>query len=591
MKKFLVLLLCLSAMVLALAACSGKNGEEEDKGVVIPVYLSTEVANFDPAYSNLDDATTRVLGLIYEGLFKYDGNGKVVKSQAKSVKVLDRPSEDYYAIEIKLKYTCWSDGTQVQAADYIYAWKRILEPEFRGEAASMLFDIKNARDVNRGDASIDDLGLTDVETDVIRIEFEGPTDYDKFYEYLASPMLVPLREIAVDKVAKDWSSSSSIVVCNGPFCLRSYIPGERMILERNIYYYRDIEDDSLKKYVTPYRLMVNFTKDAAGNLSEYENGALVYDSEIPLANRKDYKDSAKVTDTMSVLSYVFNTTKAPFDNADVRKALSLAIDRNQIVDILTFAKPAEGLIGDGVFENGYAKKNASFRSHGEKLISAEADVTAAKNLLSKAGVSGGDITITLRNNEADVAVAEYVKSVWESLGFTVTLNPLGYTKYTDEREYDLVTDAYLEAYENRNFDVISVDWQMLTTDAFPNLAQFSKAFASGKMDMNVDDEGEYELATHVSGYYSEAYDAKLEEIFGIKDDGAARAALLHEAEAMLLDDMPIMPLVQLQQATVTSSDVKIPGTSYFGYDYFAKASLKNASKYPENEGYGSEAAE
>lgn len=136
-----------------------------------------------------------------------------------------------------------------------------------------------------------------------------------------------------------------------------------------------------------------------------------------------------------------------------------------------------------------------------------------------------------------------------SAGFKVTLNPLDYKKYTDEKEYDLVSDPYLEAYEAGDFQVISVDYQMLTTDAFPNLAQFAKAFASGMMDLdNVGDDDTYELATHVSGYYSAEYDAKMEEAFAEKSDLEKRAGLLHEAEAILMNDMPIIPLVQLQQA-------------------------------------------
>ena len=416
MKKIIALLLCISAVLMASAGCT-KDLTNEDPGAIIPVYLSTEITNFDPAYSNLDKATTKVLGLIYEGLFSADSKGKPVKNQAKSVKVLDRPSDDYYAIEITLKNAYWSDGTQVQAADYIYAWKRILESEFRGEAASMLFAIKNARDVNRGDLSIDDLGVTDVASNVLRIEFEGKTDYNKFYEYLASPMLVPLRENAVDKVTADWSSSSQILVGNGPFFVRTYTPGEKLVLERNRYYYRNIEEDSIKKSVTPYRLVINYKKTAEENLADFESGDLVYLSEIALSKRADYSSKASVSESMSVLSFIFNTKTAPFDNADVRNALSLALDRSKIADILVFAKPAAGLISDGVFEKSPSSKK-SFRSGAsEELISASANVDSAKALLKKAGVNGGDIKLTIHDRDTDKAVAEYVKTVWESLGF------------------------------------------------------------------------------------------------------------------------------------------------------------------------------
>lgn len=576
MKKFIALMLCLLTVGTMLASCQ-KNDEDEDKGPTIPVYITTEIANFDPAYSNLDDGAMKILSLLYEGLFKINANGETVKAQAKSVKVLDDTANDYYAIEITLNNTSWSDGSRVQAADYIYAWKRLLESEFRGEAASMLLGIKNARAVNAGDASIDDLGVTDEAIDVLRIEFEGPTDYDKFYEYLASPMLVPLREIAVDRVEKDWSSSASILVTNGPFVVRTYTPGTSMVLERNLYYYRDVEEDSISKYVYPYRLAINLRKDAAENLADYEAGALTYISELPLDKRAQYKDQAEISDTMSILSCLFNTNVAPFNNASVRQALSLALDRNEIVKILTFAKPAEGLIADGVYNTGYAKKKAvSFRdAAGEALLSPTADANKAKDLLRQAGVSSGDIKLTVRNNEADLAVAEYIKDVWESLGFTVKLDKKNLRKYQDEKEYDLVADRYLEAYESGDFQAILIDYQMLTTDAFPNLAMFAKAFACGRMDM---ESGNYELGTHISGYYNEAYDAKIEAAFAATDR-ATRAALLHEAEAILMADMPIVPLVQHQSAILTNGDLKGLKDAFWGIDAFAKVTLKNRDKY------------
>ncbi len=587
MKKILVMLLCAVTVLSVFASCT-KNYENEDVGATIPVYIADEIANFDPAYSNLDDAAIKILGLLYEGLYRVNENGKVVKAQAKSMKVLDDPDDDYYAIEIKLDNTMWSDGIQVLAADYIYAWKRIIESEFRGDAANMLFDIKNARAVNSGDASIDDIGLSDVATDVIRIEFEQAVDYDKFCEYLASPLLVPLREAAINKVDKDWASSAQILVTNGPFFVRTYNPGEKLIIERNKYYYRDIEEDSIKESVNPYRLAIYFGKDAANNsFAEFEKGNLVYSSYIPLSKREEYKDKAEITDTMSVLSYVFNTKVAPFDNADVRKALSMAIDRNEIVKTLVFAKPAEGLIANGVFNTEYGKKADSFREAGESLISASADLNAAKELIKKANVSDKDIKITVRNNEVDLAVANYVKTVWESLGFKVTVEALEYDSYTNEKEYDLVADPYLEAYDSGDFEVISVDYTMLTTDAFPNLAHFARAFASGVMDHgdNVEGDVEYELTPHISGYYNADYDAKIEAAFAEKLDLEKRAELLHEAEQLLIADMPIMPLVELQNAYVTTDDISKIDNSYYGYELFTDAVLKNISKYPDNVGY------
>ncbi len=573
MKKIVAVMLCLLMIVpMTLSGCKS-NKVDNTSGPTVPVYISGEVVNFDPAYGNLDDNSQKIMGLLYEGLFKYDSNGKVVKAQAASVKKLDKPSKGYYAIEITLKKTGWSDGIPVLASDYIYAWKRILESSFRGEAANMLFCIKNARKIHDGDATTDDLGVTDVSKRVLRIEFEGPTDYNLFYEYLASPMLVPLREFQVGRVEEDWSSNASIMVSNGQYSLRAYTPGESMLLQANEYYHSSVK---------AFRLDIRFgeedeTYTEKDILKRFDDGQIVFDGQIPLNKRAELLKAKKVTvkDTMSVMSCIFNTRNELLSDSSVRRALSLALDREKIVDILTFAKPAQGLIADGVFNTTNGSKKASFRDKGEVLLESKANISEAKKLLS--GKATGDITLVVRDDEADIAVAEYIKSVWDGLGFKVTIEKLGHTAYDGANDISLVKDDYLAAYESHDFDVILVDYTMFSTDAFGNLASFAVPFAGGAMNMDVAD-GNYELAPHISGYSNPTYDALIEQAYAEKN-AAKRAELLHQAEKMLMEDMPIAPLVQLQSGYVKNKDLSGVGASYFGLPTFHKATLKNASKY------------
>ncbi len=571
MKRIIAITLCLIMTVTAFAGC-GKKTDGKNGGPTIPIYISGELANFDPAYANLDDDTQRIMSLLYEGLFKYDSNGKVVKAQAKSIKKLDKPSNNYYAIEITLKNTGWSDGIPVLASDYIYAWKRILESSFRGEAASLLFPIKNARAVHNGDATIDDLGITDVAKNVIRIEFEGPTDYNQFYENLASPMLVPLREFQVGRVEADWSSNPTILVSNGPFSIKTYTSGESMVLQRNNNYHGEVK---------PFRLEIKFGEKKVFTDKEifesFVNNEIVFHSDIPLDKRAELLEAGKVTlkDTMSVMSCIFNVRNELLSDPDVRTALSLAIDREKIADILTFAAPAEGLIADGVYNTSNGKKKASFRDKGEVLLDSAANTSKAQSLLS--GKEKGDINLVVRDEEADKAVAKYIKGVWEKLGYTVNVKALGTEEYEGPNALSLISDKYLEAYEKAEFDVILVDYTMFSTDAFGNLASFATTFAGGAMDMTVED-GNYQLAPHISGYSNPEYDALIEEAYAEKN-ASKRAELLHQAEKMLLEDMPIMPLVQLKTGYVKNKDLKSVSTNYYGMPTFNKATLKNASKY------------
>lgn len=581
MKRLFCLLLAVLMMTAVLASCSpaddGNDEKEEDRGAIIPVYLSADISNFDPATANLDDASTKIFGLIYEGLYKYDENGKVVNAQASSLKVLDNPDKNYYAIEINLKTTYWSDGTQVQASDYIFAWKRIIQPGFRGEAASLLFDIKNARACNSGELSIDDLGVTDSTITTLHIEFEGPTDYDKFCEYLASPYLVPLRENVIYKVEKDWSTNPTILVTNGPFCVRTatWDSGKlsKMIIERNMYYMRNVKKDKLDKYVTPFRFYIDCSGDAAAAEAQFAAGNLAYISEFPLSKRAEYASKAEVVDTLSVMSVLFNTTKAPLDKAETRLTLSKALDRTKIADILTFAKPAGGIIADKVFENGYSKNAKSFREVGGNLV----DAKAASGLPKVSG----SITLAVRDTEADKAVGEYIAETWGALGLKVTVKEYGFKKYQDVNEYDLIQDKYIELYESGEFDAILIDYTMFCTDAFANLASFAKDFAGGFIDMTVPSD-DYSNAPHVCGYDSEEYNAKIEEAYAEKDP-AKRAAILHEAEKILMTDMPIVPLVQLQNAFIAdTSNFKNKDKkrlNYYGFEALSKAEVSDREKY------------
>ncbi len=568
MKRILSLILCLIMLTSTFFSCTT---EDEDKGAAIPVYLTTEIKNFDPAVAYTDEASTKVLGLIYEGLTTIDNNGKVKGAMAKSWKYKSIPEENYYVLEFQLIETAWSDGRVLSADDFVYAWKRILEPEFHSEAAAMLFSIKNAMEVKKGDLSIDDLGIYAVDTYVLQVQFETDTDYNLFLEFCASPMLVPLREDAVNKV-DDWATNPSVIVTNGPFTIRTFTNGAQLTIERNIYYKRNVEDDSIKKYVIPYRLVIDYTTEAAAQLQAFEDGKILYISEIPLAQRAAYADKVTVCDTMNTHTYFFNTDKAPFDDPNVRKALSMALDRNAIASLVTFAVPATGMVnGSNILE---ADKKATFRSAGGDLISSSADLAGAKNLVS--GVSQKSFTITIRPNEVDRAVAEYCVGIWGELGFDVTIRELGSEPYKSESEYDLMNDLFADAYSARDFDVIAIDWQAISTDAWSVLAPFAKQFAGGAMDLvNLN----FDAVPHITGFDDETYNSLFNDIF-VLNNRAERTLKLHEAEKLLVDAMPVIPLFTYQHAYMQSDELSnIKTNEIYGYNLFAKTKFKNYESF------------
>lgn len=591
MKKMLSLILAMLTFGSAAAGCTTLAKDETtgdyDKGAIIDMYLTTEVFDFDPQRSITDDAMLKTMSLMYEGLTTINENGKWEKALMKSYKV-EKDTEDEFSILITLNNTRWSDGRTVQASDLVYSWKRLLDADIPNEAASLLYDIKNARDVKLGDATIDDLGIAAVDTYVLQVEFEQKIDLDLFFENCSSIALVPLREDVITRYtdannAEIWAQKSTSIVTNGPFCPKEIIPGQSLRLERSSYYYLNADkEEPLDKFVIPYRLLTSYsTGDAAAQLEALNAGNIFYNGEIPLASRAQYADQATVTDMMGTHTYVFNTNNELFAKPEVRRALSMAIDRNQIVSLITYAKPATGYIPYKVFDS---KSGTSFREVGGDLISSTADVAGAKSLLSSAGVNGGSFTLSVRNNEVDLAIANYVAGVWGDLGFNVTVEAVKSTQNSSDTT--IYVDNFQALYDSGEFDVIGIDTMMLSADAFNALSQFAVSFSGNGVDM---DSETYDLYKHVSGYDDEEYNALIESAYAEKDR-VARVAILHQAEAMLLEDMPVIPIVFLQDAYLYVSALSGIDSTYYGTRDFKDTQLKDYMTYKARTATADEAA-
>ncbi len=573
MKRILAFTLCLVMLVPLFASCGKKD--EDDKGAVIRAYMTSDIYNFDPVYAYTDDATTKIMGMIYEGLFELDTEGKVQKALCKDYEIVEDKENNVYKMQVTINDTGWSDGREVTVDDVVYAWKRILDPEFSCSAAAMLFDIKNAKAYKNGDCSPDDVGLYAVDTKVLDIYFDGPINYDLFIENLCSPVLVPLREDIVTK-AEQWASNVAIMAGNGPFAVRSFTPGKKMALQRNAYYYRDIEKDADDKVVKPYRIYIDLRVEPDEQLIAYNDGQLFFNSEIALANRNDWASKVKTVDMQNVHTYYFNTNNELFAKKEVRQALSMALDREAIAELVVYAEAATGLITDGVFNT--SRKN-SFREVGGDILSTTGDVDGAKSLLSGVKLPTKKFSITVRNNEVDVAIAEYAKEVWEDLGFNVSIVKCDYKKKTTENEYEVFVDEFETAFKTGDFDVAGIDLQMLSTDAFATLSGFALGYSGTALNLADEAGGGWDLKPGVTGYNSEAYNKLIDEAFGLKSDRAAMAEKIHEAEELLLDDMPVTPLVTLKNAYISSKKFSKFSFNYYGSPIFTDAKLKNYQAY------------
>ncbi|MBQ9429366.1 MAG: hypothetical protein IJU41_07490, partial [Clostridia bacterium] len=165
MKRVLALVLCLLTLLTTLASCGGSIAiDSEDKGDIINAYLTSDIYAFDPGKDVTDAATVKILGLLFEGLYRLDAKGKVVSALAEKTQIIENEAKGEYKMNITIKKTKWSDGRALTADDFVFAWKRIMECTYQSTAAALLYDVKNARAVKAGNASIDDLGVVALDT-------------------------------------------------------------------------------------------------------------------------------------------------------------------------------------------------------------------------------------------------------------------------------------------------------------------------------------------------------------------------------------------------------------------------------------------
>ncbi|MBQ2757845.1 MAG: hypothetical protein IJF31_05100 [Clostridia bacterium] len=612
MKRIVAMVLCLVCLALCFTAC----GNKDDKGASIRMYLSEPVYDVDPLNAFDNQATLQIVSLIFEGLFTADEDGDVKKALVDDYEYEVDKELGTYKLILTLRETKWSDGVPVTASDAQYAFLRLFSSAVNHPAVGMLFDIKNARTIAAGEDSVDHLAVTVTDPQTLEIEFEKDIDIDAFLPVLTSPALYPLRADKIDtgkvetpegNIESVWSKIGDEIVCSGPFMINSMDDKAKdgFMLERNGYYYRDREKDDYDKYVRPYRIIVDYSTPAIDQLKNYntgEVGNIYYMGYIPLAARTDeYADILKkldVTNSNSTHVYYMNQAVAPFDNASVRKALSLALDREEMAKALVYADAADALVPQSILYR--ADKGATFRDKAESYLQTAANINEAKQLLSSAGINASSYSFTLTVNgisEEQVKLGEMAVAAWKALGFKVTLNKLGIEPIikvekgeSEEDNKEVATGAYKslyrEALQSGSFDVIGLDLVSTAPTAMSYLAPFAAAFSGNGYSASVNGEGKtvYSINPHVTGYNSADYNAKIDAAQNAKNE-KERAKLLVEAEAILMNDLPVIPVVYNKNTALDGKKLSGVKAGFFCPHVLTDAKLSGYRKVAIREGF------
>ena len=487
---------------LFLFACNSES--QVDKATREGILLlgnSSDPKSFDPQIVS-GVLESNILRSLFEGVVQFDQKDDLEAPPGAALEVI--PDETFTVWTVKLRPDAkWSDGVPVTAEDFAFSYERFLTPELGAKYAEMLYFLKGAEAFNKGETDdFSTVGIDVIDPLTFKVTLRGPTTFFKqllkHYTWYPVPKHAVLKHGTISQMGNPWSKPENLVG-NGPFRIKSYRRTDHIEVERNPYYW-DAENVILNgiRFIpigNPYtearmfrdgQLHVTYTAAPdVVDLMEKENPSMLR------------KEPYFGTDF-----YRFNTTRKPFDDVRVRRALSLAIDRQSLCDnVYRGYTPAYGI---SVPVGGYDPPKGIVRYDPEE----------ARKLLAEAGYPGGEgfprVKILTSSREATQPTA--VQALWrEALGIEVEIE---FKEWT----------AYLAATQNLEYDIVGAGW----IGDFIDPLTFLEIWSAGNGNNN-------------TGWSSEEFAGYLEKSFAATDP-AKRFEFLRSAERVVLEEVPIAPI-------------------------------------------------
>lgn len=513
-KKLVSLLIGNLFVIMLASGCSGpKPSSSSSKEQVIRYNIGAEPETLDPAKATGMPEATIMLQL-FDGLTRYDANQEPKPALAESWQI----SPDNLIYEFKLRDARWSNGDQIKAQDFVFSWLRALAPETASEYAYQFFYIKGALEYNSGKGKKEDVAIRALDDRTLQVALNAPAP--QFLGLTAFQTFYPVHEKTVQGNPK-WFTDPSSYVSSGPFKLTAIESNQKMILEKNPHYW-DAASVKLN------RLEVFSIESIDTGFYMFKNGLLDFQDEVPLQEMAALKGSKElhIAPDASVYFYRFNTTKKPFDDVRVRKALSMAIDRNQLVENVLQGgeKPALAFVPYGFKDT----NGRDFRQNSGDMF--KEDIAEARKLLTDAGYEGGrnfpKFILLYNTSENHKKIAEAVQQMWKNnLGIEATLQNVEW-------------QVYLTRESKLDFGMCRAGWSPDYLDPL----SFIDVFLSGGANNN-------------TGWGNEEYDRLVNEVNSTNDQ-KIRMDAMHKAERILMDEMPVMPIFFYTNPSLIKENIK-----------------------------------
>ena len=543
LKRFLFVFFALFvtlSLVLSTIGCA----EEGAKGPqVLRVNLAGEPDTIDPVKASWADQIS-VAGLCFEGLLGFTKELELKAVVAKEIPTTGNGgiSEDGKTYTFKLRSdVTWSDGEKVKAQDFEYSIKRMLSPDTAADYASFYYDIVGAEAYNGGTGSADAVAVDAIDDTTLEVKLVKvrPT----FLQVMALWPSWPTREDIITQYGSQWTEPPHYVG-NGPFILTEWVHQDHLTFEANPEYWG--KKPKLEKI--EYKMIT----DANVELAAYKNNELDM-ARVPIGSEKNIMADSELNPQtiryydLTTFAFQFNVTKAPFDNVKVRKAIATGIDRVAFIDNVRrgIGKPATSWIPPGM------------PGHDATLGSEyNFDATKAKDLLSQAGYSNGTglpaIKFTFADTATNRVIAEFLQGQMKTnLNINISLEPMEPSAFS----------AYVNAEQHQ--------WAWFGWGAdYPDPDNWlPDIFGTG-------------AGNNHTVYANPAFDALCDEA-AQELDNTKRLEKYAEAQVMIVDDLPIVPMFFRERFWLVKPSVK--GLITTGLDHTCPGDLFYPVVYMESE--------
>lgn len=479
--------------------------------------ISSDPENIDPTLSISYNSST-IIKALFEGLTKLDNNGNIIPGVAESFPII---SEDGLNYKFKIRDDAkWSDGKNVSSKDFVYSIRRALTLKSSNYIFE-LFNIKNAKSFHDGLVSFEEVGVKADDDLSLEITLENPAPY--FLELLSHPIFMPLREDVISKIVDDsinyWTYDPKTCISNGPFKLKRWIRNDKIEVIKNEEFFNA---ENVKLQEITFKIIED-KKDA---IYAFKNGEIDFIEKpptseiIPLTDESLYKVFPIIGTYYLILNQSPEFVNMNPDYAKVlkdvriRRALSLAIDRQSIIDVITMSgeKPALSLVPSVI-------KDDKGRELNDNNYLIDNDIQEAKRLLREVGYPNGKNFPRLQyiytmhsSNENNENIAKAIQSMWrDNLGINIELigiNLDSIENVKNSKEYLITNESEIGNYMDASIFLLNF---------------YSKS------------------EKNHTGYNNPLFDKKIEASMK-ETDTSKRIELLKDCESILMEDSIVIPI-------------------------------------------------